>query len=221
MNIYIIIGLAVTVLAIIGTTQRQHLKTWFRSEAKDFIDKNTNTLKVAKLKLSDLKVKQKEIVEQAGEVFALEELQKKQLESLEKQHAELLTDAKTAKESDNKTKAIEYLKLVKETAKQVELTKENIETLSKRRTSLELNLQKIKTYIATNDIRLKGLSSRKSVNTLLKDIKVGAINEDTLEETIDSTEEDIVKDELILDYITEDSLEEESNVELDKDYEDL
>ena len=221
MNIYILISAIIALLVIIGATQRQHLKTWFRSEAKDFIDKNTNTLKVAKLKLSDLKTKKKEIVDQAGELFGLEGLQKKQLAKLQQQETDLIAKAKKAKENNKKDEAIEHLKLVKETAIQIKLVEENIDTLAKKRNILEVNLQKINTYIATNDIRLQGLSSRKAVNSLLKDIKIADINEDTLEETINTTEETIVKDELKLDYLTEDSLEVETSDELDKEYEDL
>ena len=221
MNIYIIITIALVALFAIGATQRQRLKTWFRSEAKDFIDKNTNTLKVAKLKISDLKTKKKEIVENAGELFALEEIQKKQLKTLQEQFTNLLSKAKKAKKDDEKDKAIEYLKLSKETEKQIILVEENITTLTKKRTMLEINLQKINTYIATNDIRVQGLSSRKAVNSLLKDIKIADINEDTLEETIDTTEESITKDELKLEYMTEESLETETSDELDEEYEKL
>ena len=222
MNIYIIITIIAVLLLVVGATQRKALSTWFRSETKSFIDNNTNTIKVAKLKLSDLKAKKKGIIDQAGELFGLEGIQKKQLKSLKEQEKELLTKAKDAKEADNKDSAIEYLKLANETRKQIDLITENIDTLSKKRKILEINLQKINTYISTNDIRIQGLSSRQAVNNLLKDITVASINEDTLEETIDATEDTIIKDELKLDYLTEDTLlKEEASTELNEAYDKL
>jgi len=222
MNIYIIITIIAAVLLVIGATQRKALSTLVRSETKSFIDSNTNTIKVAKLKLSDLKAKKKSIIDQAGELFGLEGIQKKQLKSLEEQEKELRDKAKQAKEANNKDSAIEYLKLANETLKQIELVKENVETLSKKRKMLEINLQKINTYISTNDIRIQGLSSRQAVNNLLKDITVSSINDNTLEETIDNTEDTIIKDELKLDYLTEDAiLKEEASSELNDEYEKL
>ncbi len=221
MDIYIIVGTVLAILGIIGATQRQNIKTWVRSETKYFVDNNTNTVKVAKLKLSDLKVKKKEIVNTAGELFGLEGLQKKQLKTLLDKSTTLLIKATDAKKDNKKESAIEYIKLKKETDKQIELVKENIDTLSKRRTALEVDLQKINTYIATSDIRLEGLASRKAVNNVLKDVKTSSFSEDTLDETLNNTEESIIKDELKLDYLSEESSEVENSAELDAEYDSL
>ena len=206
MNIYIIITIVSVLLLIIGATQRKALTTWIRSETKSVIDSSMNTIKIANLKLSDLEKKVISLANTAATLFAQEILQEKQIKILHKSSDSLLSKAKLAKKDDKTARAKEYLKLKIETDNQITILEENIAILKSKRTTLELNIQKVKTYIQKSKIQLSGLKARKDTNSLLKDIKVTTIDGNTLEETIDNVEEKISTDELKLSYLTEDEV---------------
>ncbi len=210
MNIYIIITIVAVLLLIIGATQRKALTTWIRSEAKSVIDNSTNTIKVANLRLSDLKKQVGKLAETAATLYAQEIKQEKQIKKLTEDSEDLLSKAKTAKDNNEAIKSKEYLKLKIETDNQLAILEENVEILKSKRATLELNIQKIKTYIQKSKIQLSGLKARKDTNSLLKDIKVTTIDGNTLEETIDNVEEKVSTDELKLSYLTEDEVIEDS-----------
>ena len=210
MNIYIIITIVAVLLLIIGATQRKALTTWIRSEAKSVIDNSTNTIKVANLRLSDLKKQVIKLAETAATLYAQEIKQEKQIKKLTEDSEDLLSKAKTAKDNNEAIKSKEYLKLKIETDNQLAILEENVEILKSKRATLELNIQKIKTYIQKSKIQLSGLKARKDTNSLLKDIKVTTIDGNTLEETIDNVEEKVSTDELKLSYLTEDEVIEDS-----------
>jgi len=67
------------------------------------------------------------------------------------------------------------------------------------------------------------LNNRKKVNDLLKQTLVSDINGETLEETLDTTETDVTRDELKLEYLTaEDAeIEESYTEELESKFKDL
>lgn len=223
MNTIIIIAVILTLLLIIGASQRKKLSIWFRSEAADIISKNTNTSKVAKLQLSDMKSKIKVLIDQASSIFALELQQKKEKEEIALKIKSLVVEAKAAKANDNITLAKEKLKLKLENEKQLELIEENIKTLTSSRGKIEGNIQKVKTYVAKNNIRLKGAETRKQVNLLLKQSRVTNIDGDTLEETIDTLTETVEGEEFKLEYIDnlEGNVEEEYSEKIDKEFETL
>ena len=219
MNIYIIITIASVLLLIIGATQRKALTTWIRSETKSVIDSSMNTIKIANLKLSDLEKKVISLANTAATLFAQEILQEKQIKILHKSSDSLLSKAKLAKKDDKTARAKEYLKLKIETDNQITILEENIAILKSKRTTLELNIQKVKTYIQKSKIQLSGLKARKDTNSLLKDIKVTTIDGNTLEETIDNVEEKISTDELKLSYLTEDEvIEDDYSETLDTEF---
>ena len=219
MNIYIIITIVSVLLLIIGATQRKALTTWIRSETKSVIDSSMNTIKIANLKLSDLEKKVISLANTAATLFAQEILQEKQIKILHKSSDSLLSKAKLAKKDDKTARAKEYLKLKIETDNQITILEENIAILKSKRTTLELNIQKVKTYIQKSKIQLSGLKARKDTNSLLKDIKVTTIDGNTLEETIDNVEEKISTDELKLSYLTEDEvIEDDYSETLDTEF---
>lgn len=223
MNLLIISIVIVALLLMVGTIQRKALALWFRSEAKEIISNNTNTVKVARLQLSDMKAKIKVLIDQAGLIFALEEQQKKERKAVELQITILLREAKEAKEADNTKLAKEKLKLKLENEKQLTLIDENITTLTNNRGKLEANIQKIKTFVAKNNIRIKGVEARKQVNNLIKSSAITNIDGETLEESIDTLDIKVEGEEIQLDYVTkfEDSKEEEYSAVVDKEFDSL
>lgn len=223
MNIYIIIiGIIVALLLVIGAVQREKIKTWIRSETKEIIDNNTNHVRVAKLRISDYNKKVINIAEDASVIYAEEEKQKKNLEKMRESSVELLAKAKKAKEDKKPIKAKEYLKLKNETDAQIKIVGENIELLSKKREILELNIQKVKTFISKSEIQLSGLSARKATNSIIRDLKVSTLDGDTLEETLVTAEDSIATEELKLDYLVSDvNVEEEYTADVEKEFDEL
>lgn len=224
MNLLTIILILVGItLAIVGAAQRAKIALWIRSGVDSFLSSKLDNTKVAGLKLKDLKIKVKHLINQAAELFAEETVQTEKLNELKTQSDKLIEDATKAKKADKVDLAKEKLRLQIEIGKQITLLEESIVAIGKGRVKLESNIQKIKTYITQNAIRLTGLSNRKKVNDLLKQTNLSDINGDTLEETLDSTEDGVHKDELKLNYLEEDGDESEENYteELEKKFESL
>lgn len=221
--LFITIAILTVFLIIIGATQRKELILLFRSEAHDIVVKNTDSVKVAKLQLSDMKAKIKQLINQAGELFALEEQQRKEAVTTQESIDKLLKEAKAAKEDNNIILAKEKLKLKLENEKQLTLINENIETLALSRGKVEGNIQKVKTYVAKNNIRVKGAEARKQVNNLLQASNITSIDGETLEETIDTLEIKVEGEEAKLDYIDKinDNGPEEYSEVVDKEFENL
>lgn len=221
--LFLTIAIVVVFLIVIGATHRKEILLFLRSETHDIVVKNTDNVKVAKLQLSDMKAKIKQLIDQAGELFALEEQQKKEATTVKENIIKLLEEAKKAKENDNIVLAKEKLKLKLENEKQLALIEENITALALSRGKVEGNIQKVKTYVAKNNIRLKGVEARKQVANLLKSSNITNIDGETLEETIDTLNVKVEGDEAKLEYIEQidgDEVEEYSEA-VDQEFKDL
>lgn len=223
MSIEIIIGIIVVILIIIGATQRKAIKLWIRSESKDFVDRHTDDLKMANLKMSDFKDKAEELAEAAANVYAMEESQKTRKDKLLHEYDNLTTKAKASKAQDKLAKAKEYLKLRTEIQNQLTNLDENIIVLIKQREILELSLQKVKTYISKAEIQLQGMNARKETNKLMRSINVKSLNDNGIDSSIDKAENNISSEELKISYRIDniDEEKEETSAAIEKELEEL
>lgn len=224
MNTLTIIILAVSaVLLIIGATQRQQIKLWFKSEVNDIVTKNTNNVKVAKYQVKDIRAKVKTIINQAGELFALEETQTKALESLQKQIIAESEAAKVAKDADKKDLALTKLSMIKVLKEQVEIIENNIKVAKESRIKLETKITKLKNKINTYDIQLAGLAARKSTNEVLSSINADSTDGTNIDETINIVGSKVESEEIKLGYIMSESDEDEelTTAEIESAYQEL
>lgn len=224
MNTLTIIILAVVaVLIIIGATQRQQLKLWFKSEVNDLVTKNTNNVKVANYQVKDIKAKVRETINQAAELFALEEAQNKTLKELQDQLSKEQQAARVAKDDGKKDLAITKLSMIKVLKEQIVIVEGNIAVANESRIKLEARITKLKNKINTYDIQLAGLAARKSTNEALSKISSSVGGEDGIGETIDIVGAKVESEEIKLGYIMDESEEDEemTTAEMDKAYEEL
>ena len=184
---YIIITI-VLILLVLGVTLRKNLVVWFRSEANEIVEKHTDHIKVAKLKIKDWKANLEKLVDSAAEVYAKENSQRTQLSKFKDDYEKCMKKAKTFKvenkEDDAKielTKALTFEKSIK-------LIEGNLDVLTKTREKLEIRVNKIKAHIATKEIELLGIDSRNSVNKVFKSISGNDIR-GSLDVNLDLAEE--------------------------------
>ena len=209
---YIIIGI-VALLLIVGATQRKQLTMLFKSEVNDLVEKNLNNVKIAKMKIKELKANARKLAEQAAILMGEEDAQGMRLKQLKAKGKELLSEAKKAKSNDNDMLAKEKLKLKREVDKQIKLIEEQIIALTKKRTSLEIIIERSKGMIAEFDIKTKGLESRQAVNNLLgKTVSTDFLGDD-LSDNLDNADYKITVEESKLDYLMSDKIEDECYTE--------
>jgi len=210
--ILVVVGI---LLLVIGVSQRKRIVLLLNVKVNEALDSAQDNVATAKYKLKQLKEAKNKLIDQAGEVFAALGEQKASVSELEKDIEKALSDAKKAKYEDNESLAKTKLGLHIELKKQLELLNENVDGLEKRKAVLETVIAKTKGQIASYDIRTKSLSSRKSVNDVLKKTKLAGFDGENLDETIDSAEKEIKRDELKMDYLTEESMSEEEDYSAD------
>jgi phage shock protein A len=220
----VVVLVVVALLVIMGVKNRKKLAFWVKAETNDFIENNIDGVKVAKQQIKDADEMRKKIVDEAGTLLAEEKAQLKSLDELKVSLEKTTKEATNAKKNDNKDLAIVKLKQKKQIQTQIDAIEENIQVLSKTRSTLELQNEKLRGKIANYKIQLSGLKARKTTNEALSGINFGSINGETLEETLNSEEVKITKEEVKLQYKMEvENIEDEevTTEELEKEFNNL
>ncbi len=201
----IIIGVGVLLL-VIGASQRKRLSLLFRSEVANLLEKAKNDIKIAKLKISDLKVNINNLVMHATSLYAEEQSQKDELKDLKVKEEELLKKAKKAKEKSDEMKAKEKLTLMYRIKDQILLTEQHIESLKSKRETIEKVIQKSKTLVEQYKIKVDGLAAKASANKILAKTVATDFLGETIEDNIKNAEIDINKQEYKQEYVINDSI---------------
>ena len=161
---FIISGIAIILLLVVGTTLRKHIALWFKSETNALVEQHTDNVKVIKYRIKEMKTQIKNMKDQAGILFAEIESQKSSIKKLISDKTRFLEEAKKSKDDDNAVLAKEKLRLVKELEKQILYTENNIEVLEQRKTLLETKIYKASTDIKRQDMITDNLQSRQNIN---------------------------------------------------------
>lgn len=189
-----------TLLVLIGATQRKKLSLWVRSEANDFIDNNIDHIKVMRQRIEDIKTKARKAADGAEKLYAEIQLQQEKIISLAKDLEDSTKLAIKQKEDGNKEGAIISLKKCELIKEQIAVMTENITASKEQLTKVENNIAEAKIKIMEYQGKIKSLDVRKKTNSLLKAAKGFSVNEDSMDESLSTTEDKIRVEELKLDY---------------------
>ena len=219
---YTIVGIVVLGLLILGTTQRKQLAMLFKSEMNNVVEKRLDNIKVAKVKIKELKANIVKLINQAGTLLGEEKRQEERLIKLETDLSETLKSARAAKDNNHVELAKEKLKLKHEITKQIKLVKIQIVALQKKRNQLEIIIQRSKGKIAEFEIKSKGLESRQAVNNLLKSTVTTDFLGDNVTDNLENADDSITIEEVKLEYVLDDSIDEEDfSEEIERDFKEL
>lgn len=220
------IGLIVSVVILIlaGTSQRKRLYIWFRSESNAAIKKLTNTIKVLDLRISDSKVAIKNLVERTGDLYAQELEYIKCVGKLAESVDVLRDEAKKAKKDGKDDLAKAKLTLLISSEKELISMNKNLEIVSSSKQKLELKITKLKNQIKESEIRILGLKAKRAATDSVKEANKAMFSIDgtTINESIDEIDKDLDREEVKLEYVSNDINEEEDySEEVSKRFEEL
>ena len=201
MNLLLVLGvLAVVVLLVIGAANRKKLFLWTKAEASEIIDNKLDSLKVANQRIKEAEKLRIQVVNEAASLLAEEQMQDKQLKELRDKLDNAKNEAVAAKESCKKDLAIVKIKQIKQLEAQINTLEENKTVLQETRAKLELKNEKLRGQISNFKIQLSGLKARKATNEALSKINFDKVNNESLNESLDSEDIKISKEEIKLQY---------------------
>lgn len=186
-----LVVLAVVAVVALTATQRKKLLTAYRSVANNAINKCLNDVKVAELKVDELKVKGEKIVDAIAQNRANISRTEKVIVETQTEIDELTLKAKQHKENGEKDKAVSIIR--QRTAKQEALNhlEENLKSLMLIDEKTNVTFEKIKADISLLKTRVQIIKTKSTNIEALQSIQPTISGNTDTEDAIGDIEDNI------------------------------